>query len=100
MLAAVGTVSRRYRGEPAHGGRPTPVDWDGIVAEYSHCLGQSWEYIEEHLTMDQLLAYRKYFTRHPPTHFLVAGFMKYQPPADKSVPYEPPAFAQLPEVEE
>ncbi len=81
---------------PRHGGSYAAVDWDGIVAELSYCLGQPWDYVEDNITVSRIAAYRAYWLKHPPTHLCMAAWIKYKPPAEPATP-EPPS---LPDIEE
>jgi len=54
------------------------MDWDDLFAEFSYCLGQSFEYIENNITIMQIVAYRKYWKKNPPVHLLVAAYLGYK----------------------
>ena len=68
---------------PPTGEATPPSTGDGLIAEFSVCLGQTWDYVEDTLTMAQITAYRKYFARHPPVHLLAAAYMGYKPPVEQ-----------------
>jgi hypothetical protein len=50
------------------------------VAEFSYRLGQTWEYVEDNLTVRQLTAYRNYWHTAPPVDTLAAAWMGFKPP--------------------
>lgn len=68
-----------------------------MIAELSFLLGQTWEHVEDTITMARLTAYRAYFLRQPPTHVLAAGWMGYKPPPERACAPTPPP---LPDIEE
>ena len=49
-----------------------------LIAEFSYYLKQPWEYVEDHLTMEQVMTYRRFWKINPPVDLLVAGFMGYK----------------------
>lgn len=56
---------------------------------------QKWEYVENHLTIPQIEAYRAYWIKNPPIHLLAAGRWGYKVQKHDNLP--PP---QLPDIEE
>jgi hypothetical protein len=55
-----------------------------VVAEFSYLLGQSWEYIDDHLTVAKISAYRKYWKNAPHIDALAAAFMGFKPRTEVS----------------
>lgn len=60
--------------------KPVPVGdhWGDIYAHLSACLGWTWDYIDNNMTMSRLEAYKKYWQKNPPTHQLVASYLGYE----------------------
>jgi hypothetical protein len=63
---------------PGAGGRDFP--WGEMYAHLSLCLGWTYDYIDNHMTLSRLAEYQAYFAKHPPTHQLVAAYLGYEPP--------------------
>lgn len=54
------------------------------MAEFSYLLGQSWEYVENHLTIAQMGAYRKYWNHAPHIDMLAAAWLGFKPKTETS----------------
>lgn len=70
------------------------------MAEFSYLLGQSWEYIDNHLTIAQMGAYRKYWKNAPHIDILAAAWMGFKPRTevdnDAAIEAIAPFFGGLP----
>jgi hypothetical protein len=61
---------------------PELPDWDSIIAEFCNFLpGTTPDYWEDALTAKRLEAQYEEWRKHPPVAVLVAGYLKYRPPA-------------------
>jgi hypothetical protein len=56
----------------------TKTDWGFLYAHLSACLGWTYDYIDNNMTLSRLNEYRGYWKTHPPTHQLVAAYMGYE----------------------
>ncbi len=45
-------------------------------------MGWTWDYVEWNVDLPRLRSLHKYWRRNPPTHVLVAAYMKYEPKED------------------
>ena len=45
-------------------------------------LGHTWEYVDNHLTVAQMSAYRKYWKNAPPVDRLAAAWMGFKPESE------------------
>jgi hypothetical protein len=41
----------------------------------------TWEYIDDHMTMDRLKAMQSYWDANPPLHLLVKAYIGYEKPS-------------------
>ena len=56
----------------------TKDHWGDIYAHLSMCLGWTYDYINEHMTLSRLAEYQGYWDNNPPTHQLVAAYMGFE----------------------
>lgn len=49
------------------------------MAEFSYRLQLTWDYVEDHLTVWQINAYRSFWNREPPVDVLAAGYLGFKP---------------------
>lgn len=62
---------------PRQGVQPTD-NWGDVYAHLSACCGWTYDYIDNHMTLSRLNEYRAYWSKHPPTHQLVAAYLGYE----------------------
>ena len=59
-------------------GKRADTDWGYIYAHLSACMGWTYDYIDNSMTLSRLEEYRHYMEKHPPTHQLVAAYLGYE----------------------
>lgn len=64
-------------GKPSNG-KPSGDHWGDIYAHLSACLGWTWDYIDNNMTMSRLDDYKNYWLKNPPVHQLVAAYLGYE----------------------
>lgn len=47
--------------------------------------GWTWDYVEEQLDIPRLAALNAYWRNHPPVHYLLAAFVGFKPPRERTV---------------
>ena len=62
-------------------------------------LKQTWEYVENNLTIPQITAYRAYWGKSPPVDLLAAAWMGYKPQGETKLG-NMAEMVNLPEIEE
>lgn len=60
------------------------IKWDGLYIHISLSLGWDWPAIDNSMTMSRLRSLRDYQAQHPPTHLLIAAYLRYRPPAQSA----------------